>query len=102
MTTNQPALFLPIRLEEKRGVIALLRAHGRDGFSRDDIALGERFALLASHALSIRRRHLSETENQRLQELTRILEHRAYHDDLTGVDNRTKMEKFGSKALAER
>ncbi|MEI2385650.1 bifunctional diguanylate cyclase/phosphodiesterase [Breoghania sp. JC706] len=99
---DQPAMFLPIRLEAKRGAIVLLRAAGTEGFSRDDVTLGQRFALLASHALSIRRRHHSESENQRLQELTHTLEHRAYHDDLTGIGNRAQLEKCGSEALAAR
>ncbi|PTW63014.1 diguanylate cyclase/phosphodiesterase [Breoghania corrubedonensis] len=102
VSSDQPAMFLPIRLEAKRGAIVLLRKVGQDEFTRDDATLGERFSLLVSQALAIRRRHLSETENQRLQEITRKLEHRAQHDDLTGIGNRAMLEKHGTEALAAR
>ncbi len=102
VSADQPAMFLPIRLEARRGAIVLLRAPGEPGFSRDDVVLGQRYALLAAHALGIRRHHLSETENLRLQELTRILEYRALHDELTGVGNRARLNQFITRALAER
>ncbi|WP_319774905.1 bifunctional diguanylate cyclase/phosphodiesterase [Breoghania sp.] len=102
VSADQPAMFLPIRLEARRGAIVLLRDPGKVGFTRDDVVMGQRFALLASHALGIRRHHLSLSENLRLQELTRILEYRALHDDLTGVGNRARLKQYVTSALAAR
>ena len=49
---DQPALYLPIRIRERSGVMVLLRRPDSPGFDRDHVALARRFSLLASHALA--------------------------------------------------
>ncbi len=67
------ALHLPVRTRERRGILILLRPAGSGGFSRDDISLGKRFAVLASHALATRFASQTMAEGQRLRELTEQL-----------------------------
>lgn len=102
ITAGQPALYLPIRVQEKRGVLVLVRSSEADGFDRADISLAQRFSLLASHALAIRSHHQSADENNRLQELTEKLEYHAYFDQLTGLPNRSLMQQRVNKALGAR
>ncbi|MGE3933542.1 MAG: sensor histidine kinase [Rhodospirillaceae bacterium] len=52
MSPEQPALYLPLRIQGRGGVLVLLRAAGAPGFDRNDVTLARRFALLASHALA--------------------------------------------------
>jgi len=52
LSPDQPALYLPLRIQGRGGVLVLLRDAGADGFDRNDVALARRFALLASHALA--------------------------------------------------
>jgi two-component system cell cycle sensor histidine kinase PleC len=54
LRADQPALYLPIRIREGSGILVLLRRPGDAAFDRSHIALGKRFALLASHALAAR------------------------------------------------
>lgn len=49
---EQPALYLPICVRERRGLLVLLRRRESPGFDRHDVALARRFSLLASHALA--------------------------------------------------
>jgi len=99
---GRPALFLPIKVLDKRGVLILSRDHDAEGFHRDHVSLGDKFSLLASHALAIRSGRQSEYENQRLQELTEQLEYRAYYDELTGTANRALLQKHVEAAIADR
>jgi c-di-GMP phosphodiesterase Gmr len=66
-------LFLPVRVRDRRGILALQRAPGTPGFDRQHVALARRCALLASHALATRVAHQSEVESRRLRELTQQL-----------------------------
>ncbi len=52
LSPDQPALYMPLREARRRGILVLLRASGAESFSREDVALAQRFALLASHALA--------------------------------------------------
>ncbi len=52
LSPAQPALYLPINVSDRRGILVLLRAAGNEGFDRSDVALGREFSLLASHALA--------------------------------------------------
>jgi len=99
---GRPALLLPIKVDETRGFLVLLRDQDDEGFHRDDISLGEKFSLLASHALAIRSGRQKEHENRQLQELTEQLEYQAYYDELTGTANRALLEKQVTAALAAR
>lgn len=49
---EQPALYLPICVRERRGLLVLLRRKESAGFDRHHVALARRFSLLASHALA--------------------------------------------------
>ncbi len=62
LSLHQPALYLPIRVRDQRGVLALLRDVGDDGFDRKHVALARKFALLASHALAAREAGRTQVE----------------------------------------
>src|SRR5262245_63889966 len=66
ISPHQPALYLPMRVRERRGVLVLLRAEGSGGFDRSHVALARKFALMASAALAVRHASHSEAERQRL------------------------------------
>jgi cyclic di-GMP phosphodiesterase Gmr len=72
---GQSALYLPVRVRERRGILVLLRAPGMAGFDRHHVELARRCSLLASHALAARVAHQSEAESRRLRELTEQLRH---------------------------
>jgi diguanylate cyclase (GGDEF)-like protein len=59
---TQPALYAPLRVHAQRGVLVLLRALGAQAFDHTHIALAEKFALLASHAMATREASRAETE----------------------------------------
>lgn len=52
ISSRQPALYMPIGIRHRRGVLVLLRNEGAPGFSRGHVALAQQFSLLASHALA--------------------------------------------------
>lgn len=52
MTPAQSALYLPISVRDRRGVLALLRAPTDEPFDRTHVALAKKFSVLASHALA--------------------------------------------------
>lgn len=54
LSPQRPALYLPVSVRDGRGVLVLLRDVGSSGFDRSHVALGRKFALLASHALAAR------------------------------------------------
>ena len=54
LSPRHPALYLPVSVRDGRGVLVLLRDVGSGGFDRSHVALGQKFALLASHALAAR------------------------------------------------
>lgn len=68
-------LYLPVRVREHRGILALRRGPGEVGFSRDQVELGRRFALLVSHALATRFAHQSAVRSRELHELAERLRH---------------------------
>jgi len=61
---DRPALFIPLRVAGKRGLLALIKPAGAPGFDRKDVELAKRFSLLASHAMAAcdNRRRLEENE----------------------------------------
>jgi diguanylate cyclase (GGDEF)-like protein len=80
LSTHQSALYLPVAVRERRGILVLLRAPGDEGFDRNDVELARRFSLLASHALAARYASQSEIETTQLRDLTaqlRASEHAA-------------------------
>lgn len=60
-----PALYVPVRVRDRRGIMILLRDPGEVGFNRDDIGLGRRFSVVVSHALASQ----NAAEGRRLREL---------------------------------
>jgi c-di-GMP phosphodiesterase Gmr len=54
LLANQSALYVPVRVRERRGILVLLRALDDEGFDRNHVALARRFSVLASHALAAR------------------------------------------------
>ncbi|MGI9449632.1 MAG: putative bifunctional diguanylate cyclase/phosphodiesterase [Geminicoccaceae bacterium] len=98
---GRSALYLPIQAPNKRGVVVLLRDEPSAGFGRSDVALGQRFALLANQALAIRSHVQTEEANRRLTELSQQLERQAYYDDLTNLPNRTKIQEILDELLRD-
>jgi c-di-GMP phosphodiesterase Gmr len=80
LSLERSALYLPVAVRERRGILVLLRAPGDAGFDRNDVELARRFSLLASHALAARYASQSEIEKTQLRDLTaqlRASEHEA-------------------------
>ncbi|MCW5624126.1 MAG: EAL domain-containing protein [Burkholderiales bacterium] len=75
LSTEQSALYVPVRVRERRGILMVLRAVGSEGFNRSDVTLARRFSVLASHALAARVANQSAAEGRRLRELTERLQH---------------------------
>lgn len=96
LSPDQPALYLPLRFRDQRGVMMLLRPRDADGYDRRDVAVARKLSLLASQALATRQANRIELERRSLRRLTEDLRtardsltYRANHDALTGLVNRT-------------
>ncbi|MFC3228253.1 putative bifunctional diguanylate cyclase/phosphodiesterase [Marinibaculum pumilum] len=107
LSPAQPALYLPMRVRERRGMLVLLREEGGPGFDRGDVALARNFSLLASAAFAALYTRQRELESRRLRQLTerlqrseKALAHRAYFDQLTGLPNRQTIEERVQEAIA--
>lgn len=106
VAAQQPAIYFPLGMRGRRGMMVLLRAPGDDGFDRRDVGLAQKFSLLASHALAALSAKRSESERKRLHQLTQELEstraaltRRANYDILTGLPNRGYLEERVTAAL---
>ncbi|HVR53709.1 MAG TPA: hypothetical protein VMS38_28550, partial [Pseudorhodoferax sp.] len=73
LSSAQSALYMPLRVRERRGMLVLLRPAGEAGFDRGHVALARRFSVLVSHALATRYASQSAAESQRLRELSEQL-----------------------------
>ena len=107
LTPDQPALYLPLRVRDQRGLLMLLREAGSPGFDRSHVRLAHKFTTLASHAFAASRAHQTEAESHRLRRLTEDLEasqevlaHRANHDQLTGLSNRAHIQELVNARIA--
>jgi signal transduction histidine kinase len=49
---DRPALFMPLRVAGKRGLLAMVKPAGEPGYDRKDVELAKKFGLLASHAMA--------------------------------------------------
>lgn len=103
---QQPALYLPVRIRDQRGLMMLLRPVGTDGFDRRDIAVARKLSLIASQALATRRANKVERERADLRRLTGELQaardslaYRANHDELTGLVSRSYFEQQAAAAI---
>lgn len=104
---TQPALYIPLGVGGRRGLLMMLRPAGADGFDRGDTTLAGKFAVLASHALARREASQTEAERHRLTDLTEQLKAsqeeltwRANHDQLTSLPNRVYIQELVDKAIA--
>ncbi len=109
LSDDQPAIYLPLGVRDRRGLLILLRSPGKDGFDRTHVTLARKFSLLASHALAAREAHQSEVESLRLKQLTdkltdsqQELAFRANHDQLTGLPNRAYVQELVDGLLANK
>jgi cyclic di-GMP phosphodiesterase Gmr len=75
LTADQSALYAPVRVRDRRGILMLLRDSGDAGFDRNDVELARKFSVLASHALAARYASQTEVESRHLRELTEQLQH---------------------------
>lgn len=73
LSVEQSALYVPVGVQGRRGILVLLRALGDEGFNRNHIDLARRFSVLASHALATRFARETAAESHRLRELTEQL-----------------------------
>ena len=73
LSVDQSALYVPVGVRGRRGILILLRALGDDGFDRNHIDLARRFSLLVSHALATRFASETAAEGHRLREITEQL-----------------------------
>lgn len=101
ISPDQPALYLPIKMRSRRGIVILLQAFGSAGFDRRDVELARKFSLLASHALVMHHTAERESESLQLRKLSEELARRAYYDDLTGLPNRAFIQQTVTAQLAE-
>lgn len=106
---GEPALYLPLGVRGRRGLMLLLRDSGKPGFDREHAILAKKFSLLASHAFAAKRASQTEAESNRLKHLTEQLEasqealqHRANHDQLTGLPNRAYIQELVAKMISNR
>ena len=102
ISPDQPALYLPIQMRDRRGIVILLQAFGSAGFDRRDVELARKFALLASQALVMHHTAERESESLQLRRLSEELARRADYDDLTGLPNRAFLKQTVTTRLAER
>ena len=107
LSPTQPALYLPLRVRQQRGLLLLLREPGSVGFDRAHVHLARKFSVLASHAFATSRAQRTEVESHRLKRLTEDLEasqhalaHRANHDQLTGLSNRAHIQDLVNARIA--
>ncbi|MGB3864347.1 MAG: EAL domain-containing protein [Xanthobacteraceae bacterium] len=107
LSGKQPALYLPLGVRGRRGLMLLLRACGEPGFDRSQVTLARKFSLLASHAFAAKRASQTEAESQRLKHLTKqlkasqeALSFRANHDRLTGLPNRAYVQELVRDIIA--
>ena len=97
---RRAALYLPINFGQTRGIVVLWRNADRDGFGRQDIALGRRFAPLTNQALSMRDHARTEETNRMLRLQSEELEKQAHFDTLTGLPNRIKIDMILDEEIA--
>ncbi len=107
LSKDRPALFLPLRVRNKLGLLMLLRDANCPGFDRSHVNLAWKFSLLASHALAATRATQTEAESNRFKQLAnqlrasqKELTFRANHDQLTGLPNRSYIQEIVNELLA--
>ena len=109
LSPQQPALYLPLLIQGRRGLMVLVREARQSGFGRGHVALARKFSLLGSHALAAQRATLKEAESRRLKELQdklqtsrEALRFGANHDQLTGLPNRAHVQELVTALIARK
>ncbi len=104
---RQPALYVPLRVRDRRGLLMMLREPDSLGFDRSHVSLARKFSVLASHAFAASRAHQTEVESHRLKRLAdelaasqEELTYRANHDQLTGLANRLHIQELVNARIA--
>jgi c-di-GMP phosphodiesterase Gmr len=100
LAPQQPALYLPIAVHGRRGLLILLRSVGKQAFTDSEVAFARQLALIALAAFAARGALRLESELASLrtqiarhQEIESDLARRAYTDELTGLPNRAMIEE---------
>jgi diguanylate cyclase (GGDEF)-like protein len=109
LAKGMPALYLPLGVRDRRGLLMLLRDADRPGFDRSHVNLARKFSLLASHAFAAMRAHQTESESIQLKQLAerlkvsqKELRFRANHDQLTGLPNRSYIQELVDDLVAHK
>jgi diguanylate cyclase (GGDEF)-like protein len=96
----RPALYVPLRVHGRRGLLILLRSHHDHPFGEAEIAIARQVAVLAMAALAARNAQSLQTElRQMRREVDQLREsgldlaRRAYTDELTGLPNRAMIQQ---------
>ena len=96
----QPALYIPMRVRDSRGLLVLLRSPESEPFGETELAHARQFALVAMAASAMQAARSMETKLAQLRAVVEWLRdretdlaRRAYTDDLTGLANRVMIEQ---------
>jgi len=106
LTPEQPALYLPMTVHGRRGLLILLRSLGKQAFSESEMAFARQLGLIALAAFAARGARKLESELASLrsqiarhQAIACDLTRRAYTDELTGLPNRAMIEERVEEVL---
>jgi len=95
LSSEQPSLYVPLQINNDRGVMILWRPRGAESYGREHVRLARKFGLLASLALAAKSRLKNALERDHLLVLTErlraseaLLSRKANYDHLTGLPNR--------------
>ena len=106
LSFDQPTLYVPLQINDERGVMILWRPSGSEGYGREHVRLARKFGLLASLALAAKSRLKSTLERDHLLLLTErlraseaLLSRKANYDHLTGLPNREFTHELVSREL---
>ncbi|MFK7746009.1 MAG: putative bifunctional diguanylate cyclase/phosphodiesterase [Roseobacter sp.] len=97
---QRAALYLPLSAAGSRGVLVVYRDKQHGVYSKMDLKMASRFAILANQALALRAQSEVQTHNKYLTELSKTLEQQAHYDQLTQLPNRTKIEMVLDEMVA--
>jgi len=96
----QPALYIPLRIRDSRGLLVLLRSPDREPFGETELIHARQFALVAMAASAMQAARSMEAKLAQLRAVVeglrdreKDLARRAYTDDLTGLANRAMIEQ---------
>lgn len=107
LSPRQPALYIPLKVDQSRSLMILFRDQTEPGFDRDHVELARQFGLLASLALAAKTHRQNRAERERLETLTEklrasevLLSRRANYDHLTGLPNREFVHEIVERTIS--